>query len=162
MSRACARLRTFSDCNGWGAVYYGDLEHSFDPRFSRLERLLAQGTATSGQRDASVSQSAPFADQLLAINTARINALIDEIADRCGTGNIDDMDRVIVRVLLDEYRTALGRLRAVASEADRSVRQCQLLFRDATRHLHKLRKLADASEPPPNAPLDAPEPPPAD
>jgi hypothetical protein len=140
------------------------VEDSFEARFSRLKRVLAAhgSPAISGRRDAAVSPVSLIADQLLAINTARIEALTEAVADRSGTRDVDEMDHVMVRLLLDECRTALTRLRAVASDADRGVRHCQLLFRDATHHLHKLRKLGDASERAANAPLDALEPPLAD
>jgi hypothetical protein len=117
------------------------LEHGLETRLHRLERLLAEhvpSTHAGTLRRGTAAHVALLADELPAINVARMKALVDEIDARGKSSDLDGVDRVAIRLLLDDYRAAVGHLRAVVSDADRALSQSNSQLREARRDLQRL------------------------
>ena len=139
--------------------FRGDLVKTADDRSERLlelDRILARDRAASFSGDGD-----SVALHLGAVPAERIRALT-AVLGRSTTGDNDEIDTVEMRLLLNDYTSAVGHLRAVArsaaariDEAAAPVREAQLfmerdLRREARLELKRERDRRAGLEPPPD------------
>lgn len=123
-------------------------------RLKRLEQILAHarnGASLSGDFEAA-------AVHLDSVPLDRIRKLTDELSRE--TPELDTIEAVTIRLLLNEYTAAVGHLRAVARMAAARVDGATKPMKDARRALHRLTKQGDAAvvRRPPESALPAPRP----
>lgn len=110
------------------------------PRLARLEQILAQTTSVS-RTDVHAADV-----HLSSVPAERIRRLTAELADESAR-HPDEVDALIIRLLLNEYVTAVGHLRAVARMAAARVDGAGLPMREARRALHRHTKSVEGSTP---------------
>lgn len=112
-------------------------------RLTQIEEILAQtapgATASAGAGDAT-------AIHLNSVSTDRIRRLTAELGGVSPDDGPDVVDAVVMRLLLDEFATAVTHLRAVARTAASRVDGAALPLREARRAMHRLEK-ANAAAP---------------
>ena len=121
------------------------MDPSFEPRLRRLERLLAEHAtpATDGWARRTDARSSVFLDDPgWQSNVDRLRALTRELRGGDHDG-ADQIDRVMMRLLLDDCRLALRHLRLAVSGAAQTVDRCRLVLREMRRDV---RRLVAASE----------------
>lgn len=67
----------------------------------------------------------------------RLLALTAELQSRAGNPDIDTVDRLVMRLLLDEYRDAVRRFRAVVRIADQTLRVSSADVQKARRRVQR-------------------------
>ena len=107
--------------------------HDTAQRLAALEQILAQTTAGA-------TTAGDAADLLLtSVATERIRRLTAEL-QATQSRQLDAVDTLVLRILLNEYSNAVGRLRAVARMAAASVDGAATPMRRARRTLHRFNK----------------------
>jgi len=107
-------------------------------RLIELERILARskaGFAAAGDTDAD-----PVLLHLASVPIERIRQFTSELQARPQSGS-DDIALVTMRLLLNDYATAVAHLRAVARLAVTRVEKAALDIRDSRKQLRREEKL---------------------
>jgi predicted nucleotidyltransferase len=111
-------------------------------RLVRLEQILAQTTsATENRSDVHAADV-----HLSSVPAERIRRLTAELADDAAREH-DPVDAVVMRLLLNEYATAVGHLRAVARMAATRIDGAAVPMREARRALHRHTKSIESAGP---------------
>jgi hypothetical protein len=111
-----------------------------EARLAHLEQILAQTTSTSS----SGTDASAAGVHLASVPLERIRRLMNELrAD--GSRDIDDTEALIMRLLLNEYATAVAHLRAVAALAATVVDGAGPRMRDARRAVHRHTKSVEGA-----------------
>jgi hypothetical protein len=118
-------------------------ENDTSLRLKRLEAVLAQ----AGSRSLLSSESDAADVHLDSVLVDRIRQLTAELRERDGAP-IDDIDALAMRLLLNEYRAAVGHLRAVARIAAERIDAAPRALKDARRAVHRLEKAVNKREAP--------------
>lgn len=100
-------------------------------RLGRLSLILNDGSA---RRHAPASD--PVEQHLASLRLDRIQRLKREVEERSGL-ETDELDKVAMRLLLEEYASALVHLRAVAREGARNVQSAPAALKDVRRFVEK-------------------------
>ncbi len=109
-------------------------------RLARLEQILAQTASGSGAIAADNGDVAEV--HLSSVLTERIRLLTAELQ---GTASpLDESDAVVMKLLLNEYSTAVGHLRAVARMAAATVDGVTAPMLEMDRAVHRYIKTVDA------------------
>jgi len=87
-------------------------------RLVRLEQILSQTPSVSDAAPAGSTDAAHV--HLKAVPTERIRLLTAELQG-AGSSELDESDAVVMKLLLNEYSSAVGHLRAVARMAAAAV-----------------------------------------
>ena len=106
-------------------------------RLTHIEEILAQ-TAPSPTAAAVTTDAATV--HLNSVPIDRLRRLTAELGDTPPAEGPDVVDAVVMRLLLDEFATAVTHLRAVARAAASRVDAAAPPLRDARRALHRLEK----------------------
>ena len=116
------------------------MDRRFEPRLRRLERLLTEHATPANDgwaRRTDAKASVFLDDSVWQSNVERVRALTREL--RAGEQDgADEVDRVIIRLLLDEYRLALRQLRLAVDGAGQRMDRCRLLLREMQRDVRRL------------------------
>jgi len=114
--------------------------HDTSERLARLEQILAQTASGSGSIAADNGDGAEV--HLSSVLTERIRLLTAELQ---GTASpLDESDAVVMKLLLNEYSTAVGHLRAVARMAAATVDGVTAPMLEMDRAVHRYIKTVDA------------------
>lgn len=109
-------------------------------RLARLEQILAQTASGSGSIAADNGDVAEV--HLSRVLTERIRLLTAELQ---GTASpLDESDAAVMKLLLNEYSTAVGHLRAVARMAAATVDGVTAPMLEMDRAVHRYIKTVDA------------------
>ena len=141
--------RHFHRVNETGAVYYFAVDHTSDSRLRRLERLLAQYAPPPSDGWARRDNTAPSASVIGVAegrSIDRLRALTNELRTRDAT-IVDDVDRVIMRLVLDDCHLALRELRTTAGHAAQTLEQCRAGLREIRQHVNRIVKDEDTATP---------------
>jgi len=101
---------------------------------SRLARLSFILNDASARRHAPASD--PVEQHLASLRLDRIQRLTREVEERTGL-ETDELDKVAMRLLLEEYASALVHLRAVAREGAKNVQAAPAALKDVRRFVEK-------------------------
>jgi hypothetical protein len=115
------------------------LSHDTAIRLSQLEQILAATaarTASAGSDAAGVHMS--------SVPSERIRALTVALDDGNGR-DVDELDAVVMRLLLEEYVTAVSHLRAVARLAAARIDAATAPVREARRAVHRYSKAVESA-----------------
>lgn len=93
---------------------------------------------SSSRRQTAASD--PVAEHLAALRLDRIQQLAREIELR-SEREPDELERITMRLLLDEYASALAHLRAIAREGARNVEQAPAPLKDVRRYVDREREI---------------------
>jgi hypothetical protein len=104
-------------------------------RLMRLDRILSQSPLPIAARTAA---SDPDQVHLASVPLDRIQALTVELQER-STVDADDIDAITMRLLLNDYKTAVAHLRAVANGVDARLHA-------GGQEIHEARKLVRREE----------------
>ena len=122
------------------AVYYFTVEHTSDPRLRRLERLLAQHAPPPSDGWAQRDNTAPLASVIGVAESRsidRLRALTNELRTRDAT-IVDDVDRVTMRLVLEDCHLALRGLRMTVGDAGQTLERCRAALREIQQHVNKI------------------------
>ena len=108
-------------------------------RLARLEQILSQ---TDGARTVIGDTANPAEVHLSSIPAERIRLLTAELK-ATGSGECEPADALLMKLLLNEYCTALGHLRAVARMSAATVDGAAAPMRDMERAVHRCLKDVD-------------------
>ena len=119
-------------------------------RLNRLESLLTR-QAVAQETDArrpGASADQPAIDGISAVGVERLRALTAEVRERMNSSDLDDLDGITMRLLLDEYRRVFGRVRAAVRATEHSLRQSHATVHESQRYIdrelrHLEQKLRD-------------------
>ena len=84
-------------------------------RLARLDRILSQSPLQVTTHAA--TDTDPGQVHLMSVPLERIQGLTAELQERSAT-DADEVDAITMRLLLNDYKTAVAHLRAVANGAD--------------------------------------------
>ena len=112
------------------------IHHDTAIRLSQLEQILA---ATAGRTAPAVADAAGV--HLSGVPADRIRGLTVLLHDGIER-DVDAVDAIVMRLLLEEYVTAVGHLRAVARMAAAHIDGAAAPVREARRALHRHTKAA--------------------
>ena len=108
-------------------------------RLQRLAQILAESSAVL---EPASSPDADLADVHLGrVPLARIGRLTSELRQR-GTVDIDDIDRVAMRMLLSDYAAAVAHLRATARLAEQRLADAAAPIQEMRLLIRRRDKLA--------------------
>ena len=109
-------------------------------RLARLDQILSQ--IPSGSQAVSADSANAAEVHLSSVPTERIRLLTAELQ---GTSSpeLDESDAVVMKLLLNEYSTAVGHLRAVASLAAAAVDGVTGPMLEMEREVHRYTKTVD-------------------
>jgi hypothetical protein len=110
-------------------------------RLLRLEQILAQTSRTAVD---SVRRDDAADVHLGSVSEERLRRLTSELS-REMSSELDPVDAITMRLLLDEYTSSVSHLRAVATMAAAGVDRTTGPLRDARRSLHQYMKELRAS-----------------
>jgi hypothetical protein len=110
-------------------------------RLANLETILAE--TTSGHTPAAAIGGNAADVHLNSVPAERIRRLTAELDDESREAP-DAVDAIVMRLLLDEYTSAVAHLRAVARLAAARVDRAAAPLREARRAMHRLDKSAAA------------------
>ena len=105
-------------------------------RLYALQRLLAQYPAASPidvEDEGAASEAALLRTLMDGVPEARIRALSAELRSRAVCADIDTIDGLIMGLLLEAYRDAVGRIRATVQISGEKLRRCTTDLREAKR-----------------------------
>jgi hypothetical protein len=111
-------------------------------RLAHLEQILAE--TTSGTTSVSSSDTDATDVHLSSVPTERIRRLTREL-QRDLPGALDEIDVVILTLLLNEYSSAVGHLRAVVRMAAATVDNAAGPVREAKRLAHRYGKMTESA-----------------
>jgi hypothetical protein len=109
-------------------------------RLARLQQILAQTSSGSNSGTADNADAAEV--HLSSVLTERIRLLTTELQG-IGSPGLDESDAVVVKLLLNEYSTAVGHLRAVARMAAATVDGVTAPMLEMERAVHRYIKTVD-------------------
>jgi cob(I)alamin adenosyltransferase len=115
---------------------------SISQRLRRLQQILARPKLVTGTADTGPD---PAETHLASIDLERIRQVTCELQNRADEMP-DDLDAVTARVLLNDYASAVGHLRAAARLAERRVASASAPIEEARRfirHYEKAQRKAD-------------------
>jgi hypothetical protein len=110
-------------------------------RLARLEQILSETSSASNATPAANTDAAQV--HLDALSTERIRRLTAELQET-SSFELDESDAVVMKLLLNEYSSAVGHLRAVARIAAATVDGVTARIREAERAIHRHIKTLDA------------------
>lgn len=116
-------------------------------RLAHIEEILAQ---TASGAAAAISTGDATAVHLNSVPVDRIRRLTADLLHTTPADQPDVIDAVVMRLLLDEFATAVTHLRAVAYTTASRVDAAAAPLREARRTVHRWEKAA--AEMPPNEP----------
>jgi hypothetical protein len=109
--------------------------HTAPPRLTRLDRILSLSQPPVARAAADTD---PQQVHLASVPLERIQALTVELQER-SAAETDEVDAVTMRLLLNDYKVAVGHLRAVANNVDARLRS-------AAQEIHDKRKAVRREE----------------
>lgn len=104
-------------------------------RLARLSVILDDGS-----RRRHTTWSNPVDEHLASLRLDRVQQLAREVESRSGR-ETDELDRVAMRLLLDEFASALFHMRAVAREAAKNMERGPAALKDVRRYVEKEREI---------------------
>jgi hypothetical protein len=108
----------------------------------RLAHIIAESrTAFAAQ---AVGNAGPADAHLAGVPLERIRRITSELQQRAGA-DIDDIDEVTMSLLLNDYRTSVAHLRAVARLAEQGVTAAAASIQEASLFIEGQLKLAEAA-----------------
>jgi len=113
--------------------------HDASKRLQRLAEILARWTTVSGAKREASGDSVQF--HLTSVPLERIRELTLELQPRTDI-DIDEVDAVTMRVLLNDYAAAVTHLRAVASAADERLATASAGIGESREFLRRQQELA--------------------
>jgi hypothetical protein len=113
-----------------------DRDHDIRNRLDALQRLLAQHPVVPAidVTDQSVTAETTLLRSLFdGIPEGRLRALSAEVRSRADVHEIDALDAVVMRFLLDAYRDTVGRVQTAVQISGEKLRRCTADIREAKR-----------------------------
>ena len=114
----------------------------------RLAHIIAESKMPFAAQ--AVGNAGPADAHLAGVPLERIRRITSELQQRTGA-DIDDIDEVTMSLLLNDYRTAVAHLRAVARLAEQGVTAAAASIQEARLFIEGQLKLAEAAK---RKPLD--------
>jgi hypothetical protein len=108
-------------------------------RLTRLDEILAQSPPHQPNRTGDLD---PEQARLASVPLDRIGALSAELKQRSDTPQ-DDIDALTMRLLLNDYRTAVAHLRAVANSTEARLRTSGDAINRMTKELRREQEMAE-------------------
>lgn len=105
-------------------------------RLIELERILSRASSPAARDD----DADPAALHLAGVPTERIRRLTAELRAR-PEGERDEIGAIAVRLLLNDYTTAVGHLRAVARLAVSRIDQSAVTIKECQKAIRREQKL---------------------
>jgi hypothetical protein len=110
-------------------------------RLQRLAQILAESQAAPGSTPA--PDSGPTDVHLDSVSLERISRLTSELAQRAAI-DTDDIDRLTMRLLLNEYTAAVAHLRAAARLTEQRMLEATVAIQETRLYLRRRKKHANS------------------
>jgi hypothetical protein len=107
----------------------------FRERLEALGQLLArhQPPAVDLGHEGSPTESTFIRNLLQGVQEDRLRALSTELGSRIRTPEVDEVDGIVMRLLLEDYRDAVRRARTAARMTSEKLHRCTTDLREARR-----------------------------
>jgi hypothetical protein len=113
--------------------------HQPSARLARLDRILSQSPLATASH--ATADTDPGQVHLMSVPLERIQALTLELQERSAT-DIDDVDAITMRLLLNDFKAAVAHLRAVANGADARLHTAGAELHESRKRLRREEEMA--------------------